>query len=420
MKKILVILDGAADLPIEVFGGKTPLEAANTPNLDFFSETGKLGYMYPIDEETAPGSDTSLVSLFGNNPKECRRGIYEAVGVKAQFKKGDIAFRANFATIDNLKSRRVIDRRAGRTLTTKDAYYLAKSINNQVKLSCDFEFIPGIQHRAVLILRGGFSDNISNTDPEWSPGAVNVFNFSESLDDRENSKYTAKVLNEFLFQANKVLENHPINLKRISKGLLPANFIFTRGGGIEKPKLRQYKTWMSINPMPLEIGLSELSGMKVFSFSYPDLKDIDSYENLYNGLKQSIKFAIKIIRKKHKHYSGCYIQLKETDIPGHDNKPYEKKNMIELIDREFFSFLREFVRDKEIKIVVTCDHSTPCKLKTHSSDPVPVLVYESDLEHKDSKKYNSNPQRFCENRAKKGVLGKIYGKDFIKKTGLND
>ena len=410
MKKILVILDGASDLPVNIFGGKTPLESSNTPNLDWFVKNGKLGYMYPIDENTIPGSDDSLISIFGNNPKQCRRGIYEAIGLGIKLKKGDIVFRTNFGTIDNLKSKIVIDRRAGRTLTTKEARELAKTINEKIKLGCKFEFYPAIQHRGVLVFRGGFSDNITNTDPEWNPEKENKFRFSEPLDEDEESKYASNVLNDFLDQVFRILDKHPVNEERRKKGLLPANMLLTRGGGSELPKLKQYRTWMSINPMPLEIGISQLSGMKTFSFKYPELKKIDVYQNLHDGLNQSIKFAVKTIKKRHKDFLGCYLQFKETDIPGHDNKPYEKKNMIEDIDKRFFSFLRKFAEKNKIKVVITCDHSTPCNKKMHSADPVPVLVYGEDKD---------GSEKFCEKDAKKGSLGKICGKDLFEKTGLN-
>jgi 2,3-bisphosphoglycerate-independent phosphoglycerate mutase len=411
MKKILIVLDGASGLPVKAFAGKTPLEIADTPNLDFFAEKGKMGYMYPLDEKTAPGSDNSLISIFGNDPKNCKRGVYEAIGLGISLKRGDLALRTNFGTINNLKEKKVIDRRAGRTLSTKEAKILASDLNKKIKLNCEFEFKSAVQHRGVLVLRGGFSDDISNVDPEWSPGSVNHFKFSEPLNDDENSKYTSNILNDFLFQAHKILKDHPINLKRKKKGLLPANFIFTRGGGIEKPKLKQYRTWMSINPMPLEIGISELSGMKTFSFTYPELKGIDAYKNLYNGLDKTIQFAIKTIKKQHKHHSGCYIQFKETDIPGHDNKPYEKKNMLEIIDKKFFGFLKKFIEDKDIRVVVTCDHSTPCKLKMHSHHPVPVLAYDN--------KERDRTAQFSESEAKKGSLGKMFGKKFIERIELN-
>jgi len=412
MKKILVILDGASGLPENCFGGRSVLDVAETPNLDFFAKRGKTGYMYPINEKKIPGSDDALVSIFRSNPLLSRRGVFEALGLGAKFTRGDLVLRTNFGTIDNLTSKKIIDRRAGRTLTTKEAQILAKSLNDEIKLPCKFEYHQGVQHRGVLILKGGFSDNISNIDPEYSKGSSLRFEFSKPFDDEEEvAKYTSNVLNDFITQAFEILNKHPINLERQRKGLLPVNIFFTRGGGIEIPKLKKYKGWMSINSYPLEIGLAKVLGMNNFAFSYPKLKKIDVYDNLYNSLNKSIKFAAKIIKKQHKNYLGCYIQFKETDVPGHDNKPYEKKNMLEMIDKRFFGFLRKFIRGKDIKVVVTCDHSTPCKLKRHSVDPVPVLVYGG---HR-----SDETIKFCEIEARKGSLGKMYGKDFMKKTGLD-
>lgn len=416
LKKILIVLDGASDLPNPSLNGKTPLEAADMPNLDYFSENSKMGYMYPISESIAPGSDNSLISMFGNNPDLCKRGIYEAIGAGIIIKKNDLALRANFGTIDNLKSKKVIDRRVGRTLTTKEARLLAKELNEKIKLPCEFLFMPTVQHRGVVVFRGEkFSENITNIDPEWKETNVNKnqkdsFEFSAPIGNDLNSKFSSFILNEFVSQAFRILSCHPINLERQRKGFLPANMIFIRGAGVNIPKIKKYKNWMSINPMPLEIGISKLSGMKVFSFPYPELKTMDSYNNLYEGLDAAIKFAIKTLQKNHAKFSGCYIQFKETDVPGHDNKPLEKKKMLELIDKEFFSFLKKFSLKYNFKLVVTCDHSTPCKLKSHSTDPVPVMVFDE--------KNNDSTFHFCETIAKEGILGKIYGKDFMKKTGL--
>jgi len=405
MKKILVILDGAADLEVGAFGGKTPLEVAETPNLDYFASNGNMGYMYPIHEGVVPGSDNALISIFGNDPKLSKRGVLEAIGAGFELKRGDLALRTNFGTIDNLKNKEVIDRRVGRTLSNKEAKILSEALNKKIKLPVKFEFKPLVQHRGVLVLRGGFSDNISIIDKD---NKGSKFKFSEPLDEEDNSKYTADILNEFVEQSFKILNNHPINLERIRKGLFPANMVFMRGGGVEKVKLKQYKSWMSINSMPLEIGIGKLSGMKNFSFKYPELRGIDVYDNLYKGLNESMMFGIKILKKNHGDFTGCYIHFKETDVPGHDNKPFEKKNMIEKIDKGFFGFLRQMVEKYDWRVVVTCDHSTPCKLKAHSAHPVPVLVYPG-------KDYS---QRFTEVESRVGNLGKIYGGEFMEKTGL--
>jgi len=410
MKKILVIFDGLADLPTKSLRDKTPCEVARTPNLDFFAKNGTLGYMYPLDKKIIPASDNALISIFGNDPKECRRGVYEAIGAGINLKKNFLAFRINIGTIENIKSKKVIDRRAGRTLTTKESLELAKAINKKVKLPCNFEFKSTIQHRGVLILKGKFSENITNIDTEYSKTKSNIFRFSKPLDKNKKSIETAHILNDFIQQAHKILNKHPINLKRKKKGLYPANMIFTRGAGTKIPKIKSYKNWLSINSMPLEIGIAKVSKMKNYSTSLPKLKTIDVYKNLYSSLSKNIKFTKKILKKEHKNFEGCYIHFKETDIPGHDNKPFEKIKMLQYIDEYFLSFLKKLTIENDWQIVVTCDHSTPCKLKNHSNHPVPVLLY--------NKKNKDETKRFTERESRKGKLREIYGKNFMKKTKL--
>ncbi len=412
MKGVLIILDGLGDLPNKQLDNKTPLEAAHTPNMDFFAARGELGYLYTVKPGFIPESDEAIISIFNNDLLDSTRGQLEARGTNLELKRGDLALRVNFATIDSLEKGNIKDRRAGRTLTSAEAELLADSLN-EIKLPCKFDFVPTIQHRAVLVLRGGFSDNVLGNDRTYFKGRsedADKIMDCKSLDDDENSVYTANIMNEFLRKANDVLKKHPVNVLRKEKGLLPANYLFLRGPGIEKPKLKQYKKWVSANYMPLEIGFSKTSGMKNFSFTYPRLKGIDSYKNLYDGLKKACKHSIKIIKKSIKKCDYVYIHIKETDLPGHDNKPFEKKLMLEYIDKSLFSFLRGFAPAKKIKIAVTGDHSTPCKLRNHSADPVPVLLYNFGI---------PKEKKFNENECKKGKLGRIVGKEFLSKVGFN-
>ncbi len=241
MKGILVILDGVGDLPCKQLDGKTPLEAANTPNMDFLATRGELGYMYPVKSGFIPESDEAIVSIFGNNLISSTRGQLEARGTDLKLTRGDLALRVNFATIDSLEKKNIIDRRVGRTLTTVEAEILAKALNNKIKLPCKFVFKPTIQHRAVLLFMGGFSDNISGNDFTYIQGKSqneNKINFCKPLDDDENSQYSANIVNEFLEKAYEILNKHPINEERRKRGLMPANFLLVRGAGIEPPKLK--------------------------------------------------------------------------------------------------------------------------------------------------------------------------------------
>ena len=412
MKGILVIIDGMGDLSSKQLGEKTPLEVAETPNLDFLATRGEMGYMYPVRPGFVPESDEAIVSIFGNELISSTRGQLEARGTDIKLTRGDLALRVNFSTIDSLEEENMIDRRAGRTLTTAEAKILAEAINNNIKLPCEFVFQPTVRHRAVLIFRGGFSDNISGNDLTYSKGKatpVDKITFCKPLDDDENSQYTVNILNEFLEKAYEVLNNHPINKERKRRGLMPANYLLVRGAGIEPPKLKPYKKWVSAAYMPLEVGFSKVSGMKTFNFEQPELKKLDVYANLYESLAKACKFSIKILKRNRKSADYAYIHIKETDTAGHDNKPAEKKMMLEYIDKTLFNFLRKFAPSNKVKVVITADHSTPCKLKTHSSDPVPVLFYN-----------NSPPKekKFCEKEARKGSLGRIIGSDLLVKVGF--
>lgn len=412
MKGIFVIVDGMGDLPNKQLGEKTPLEAAQMPNADFLASRGEMGYMYSVKPGFVPESDEAIVSIFGNDLISSTRGQLEARGTNIKLVRGDLAWRVNFATIDSYENENILDRRAGRNLQTWEAEALAKSLNN-IKLAVPFIFKATLGHRGVLIFKGGFSDNLSGNDLVYSGGKSLVHDKISSvkpLDEEENTQYSANVVNDFLEKAFEVLDKHPINEARRKKGLLPANFLLIRGAGVEVPKLKYYKKWMSVNYMPLEKGFAKVCGMTNFAFEYPKSKEIDSYESLWAGLKKACRFSAKAIKKNYKKFDYAYVHLKETDLPGHDNKPFVKKEMLEYIDKTFFNFLRKFCPPNKIKVAITADHSTPCKLKAHSADSVPVLLYNDSI---------PKEKKFNEKEARKGTLGKIDGKEFLSRVGFN-
>ena len=411
LKGILVIIDGLGDLPCKELNNKTPLEAAAKPNLDFFSARGEIGYMYPVKPGYVPESHESILSIFGNNINSVSRGQLEAIGAGIKLEKGDLAFRVNFASINNLQSRNIIDRRAGRNLTTEEAEILAKDINKNVKLPIPFIFKSTIQHRGVLVFKGNFSDNISSNETAYSENG----NFGQKIqlckpvDKEENSLYTASIVNDFLKQSYLILEKHSVNEERKKRRLLPANFLLLRGAGVQNIKLNVYNKWEAIVYMPLEIGFAKASKMNAYSFNYPRSNEKDVYFNIYDGLKCACDYSIKMIKKLYKKVDYLYIHIKETDLAGHDNKPFEKKEMIEFIDYTLFEFLKDFAPKNKIKVIVTGDHSTPCRLKMHSADPVPVLVYNFQL---------PNEKIFDEKNSRIGSLGRLNGSELLFKAGF--
>jgi len=414
MKGVFVIIDGLADRPCRQLHNRTPLEIANKPNLDYMAARGKQGFMYPVHEDFIPSTNESVVEIFGQKWQDYPRGWLEALGAGVKLVKGDLAFRVNFATIDNLKDKNVIDRRAGRTLTTKEAKILSKEIN-KIFVPRKFIFQPTIQHRGVLVFRGGFSDNITEMDPAHHPNnksETGKFRFSVPEDDDENSEYTANLVNNFIENTFEVLDKHPVNEKRRKKGFYPANILLLRSPGIYIKKIDKFRRWACATPVPVMEGICKVLGINLFEFSEIDLKDNDAYKNFKKNIKLEIKKSIHLIKKKKDLFDYVLVYIKETDVAGHDNKPQEKVDMIELIDKNLFSFLKKFSEKNKIKIAVTADHSTPCNLKMHSSDPVPLLLFDPE------KKEIDETIVFNENQAKKGSLGKIKGSGVMKKIGF--
>lgn len=406
MKGVLILVDGLGDLPTQKLEGKTPLEVAKKPNLDYLASHGKLGLMYPIKKNVTPGSDEAVISILGNRLNISYRGWFETIGAGIKLRRGDLAFRANFATIDNLDNRNIIDRRVGRNLTTKEATILTNDIKNKIK-SRKFIFKNTIQHRGVFVLKGSFSENVTGTDlPLYTEkGRTGKFHYSEPLDETENSRFTAEMVNEFVYKSAKILENHPVNINRLKRGVLPANVILLRGPSNHAPELIKYKDWGAIVYMPVEIGISKVSDITPFTFPYPELKG-DVYPTLHKGLRKACKFAIKTLKKQVDKFDYFYIHFKETDVPGHDNRPHEKVKMIEELDKLFFKKFKKFAEKNKIKVIITADHSTPCILKDHSADPVPVLYCDWERHKTES---------FSEKTAEQGTLGKFNGPDLLKK-----
>ncbi len=413
MKGIFVVIDGAADEPSKVLNGKTPLEAAETPHLDKLASGGRVDYCYTVKEGVAPESSTAILSLLGYDPTKVARGTLEALGAGVNLTRGDLAFRTNFATVEDLETNTVLDRRAGRTLTTKEAKQLAQAVQSRVTLPFPYEFVPTMGHRGVLVIRGGFSNNISDVDPAYEGGKV-VLNarekvrFAKPLDEEEDSHLAANLVNTFVRESHAVLDEHHLNKVRARKGLFSANFLMCRGAGTALPPYRKLKgKWLGVVYSPLEIGIAKAAKMDVRSFDYPPLKGTDVYAHLHAGLKKAIKKSVAALRKNEHKYDYFFIHIKETDLPGHDNKPHEKVAMLELLDRRLFSSILKLAQKHKARVVITPDHTTSCKKKTHTADPVPVLFYDGERVREGNRRYTEA----------EGLTGTKYlGREVLEKT----
>ena len=407
LKLLFLVIDGMGDLPIEEFEGKTPLEFASTPNMDYLARNGKLGMMYTIGKGVAPESDAAVISILGYDPYKyyTGRGPIEAVGADIDMKDGDLALRCNFATLD--KKNRILDRRAGRDLTEEETSKLSKAINEEVKFDsypADFEFKSTISYRGVLVIKSRnkpLSSKITITDPAYE--MINgisiakkefkmVLDVSKPTDESKEAKISSSLVNEFTDESHKALENHEVNKKRIDEGKLAANCILSRSPSNKLPKLFSINEKYGVHfacllDMPVERGISKLAGMSLIPL-LPPTKNLQ---------KDSVIRANKIFEIS-PSYDCFYIHIKGPDEPGHDGNPVLKKELIEIIDTHFLGNFLPNVDLKDWLICITADHSTPCKLKRHSDDPVPILISGDKIE-------GDKKDGFGEEVCKKGSLG---------------
>jgi 2,3-bisphosphoglycerate-independent phosphoglycerate mutase len=403
-------LDGIGDLPTPVLNGKTPLEAANTPYIDELARKGKMGEVISVGKGISPQSDIAVFNMLGydfQGQKYAGRGIVEIIGSGVDFRDGDLALRGNFATIDNNK---IIDRRAGRDIIKQEANTICSFLEDNVKFddpNVSVRITPTISHRVIVKFRHdkkSLSDKVTNTDPAYGKlngigiAKTNVDNMtvqnSISEDHSESSTLSANIVNEFTTKSIALMKDHYVNLDRIAKNKKPMNVILLRDAGNSVPHLQPINEKYGISTsclvdMPVEIGIAKIIGMDLFRS-----QKIDDYHQ--KGME-----VAKILDS----YNLVYVHIKGPDEYGHDGDAQGKMSNIELIDKNFFgTFLKSVTR--AYVVVISGDHSTPCIKKSHTDDPIPLLVSGTGIE-------SDGSERFTESWASKGSIGTLKGSEVI-------
>jgi 2,3-bisphosphoglycerate-independent phosphoglycerate mutase len=339
-KIVLLVIDGLGGLP-KLDTGKTELETARTPNLDKLATKGICGLTEPVSPGITPGSAPGHLALFGYDPTkfEVGRGILEALGIDFDLKKGDVAARGNFCTIDNKGL--ITDRRAGRISTEENAKLCNKL--SRIKLDGAQLFVtPVKEHRFLLVFRGeGLSGDASDSDPQQVGVApLSIVGYSTK------GRKTAKLANEFSAKAKAVLaDSHP------------ANMVLLRGFS-QHPNLPTMNEIFKLNPAaiaayPMYRGLAKLVGMKVLNTGPTTAEEFDT------------------LVKHYAEHDFFFIHVKKTDSTGEDGDFDAKVQALEEIDR----LLPKITDLNPDVLIVTGDHSTPALLKGHSWHPVPIVLY---------------------------------------------
>jgi 2,3-bisphosphoglycerate-independent phosphoglycerate mutase len=397
-----VLLDGCGDRPVPELNYTTPLEAAYTPNLDRIASRSKLGRVTTVGRGIAPESDIAVFNMLGYSfaAGYPGRGVIEAVGSGLELKDGDLALRANLASA---KGPLIVDRRAGRNLTQEEADRLAADLNGMSLPGARFEFRATVSYRGVLVIRADalLSAAISNTDPAYArvggfgaaketPGPERFVNcVPESKED--GAIRAAKLVNEFSARAQRVLNSSEVNRERVRQGKLPANIVLLRDAGDHIPRLTSFSERYGMKgtalvEMPAEVGIARLLGMKMVTIK--DRKDLREKAALFSSeLSEG---------------TVVYVHIKGPDEFGHDGDARGKKKNIESIDRDFFPAPLALLDD--MRFAVSCDHATPCTIKRHSDDPVPLLI---------SSESKGDGRRFNEPNSKLGSLGHCRGNEVL-------
>ena len=396
-KAVLVSIDGLGDRPIAELGARTPLEAAITPTFDVMAREGMVGLVDPYAPGIPCGTDVGHLCMLGYDPKEVYsgRGPIEAMGAGLELFPGDVAFRCNFATVD--EEGMVQDRRAGRI--SQGTAELGRILDNiRLEENVIANFAPGTEHRAVLVLRGvGLTPHVSDSDPGGKNEGMAMQPVCP-LDATEAGKKTAGALQQYLKIARELLSQHPINKQRVLSGLLPANAILTRSGGIvtQCTPLRERFAGIQCAAVAGEItvqAVAKMAGMK--TFIHPGITG--SYA--FNGQLKA-RAVLELLEDN----DLVLVHIKATDLAGHDGRWDQKKTIIEQIDKMVEEIKTNSQGDT--LIAITADHSTPCEVGEHTGDPVPVVIWGKGIRVDQQTTYG-------ETACSLGGLGRITGKDFF-------
>ena len=365
MKYVIVLGDGMADKPIEELGNKTPLEYANTPMMDKLSKMSEVGLVHTIPEGMSPGSDTANLSVLGYDPKKyyTGRSPLEALSIGVDMKTTDIALRCNIVTVstDDLpyEEKTIIDHSSSE-ISTEDAAVLLEAVKEGLENDI-YKFYLGTSYRHLTI---------------WDKGEVVPLTPPHDVLGQKIGQYLPKdeVLREMQKKSYDILANHPLNIERMKKGLNPANSVWFWGAGT-RPCLSSFeektnKKGVMISAVDLLKGIGVGASMTNIIVEGADGTLHTNYEGKANA-------AIKALTED--DFDFAYIHVEAPDEMGHQGSIERKIKAIEFLDERVIKTVYEALTEKgvDFRMMVLPDHPTPICVRTHTSDPVPFMLYDS-------------------------------------------
>lgn len=403
MKYIIVLGDGMADEPIDALEGKTPLQVASTPTMDFLAKNGKVGTFETVPKGFHPGSEIANLTVLGYDVTKVfeGRGSLEAASMGIGINPNEMAMRCNLICIEDGKIKNHSAGHISNEEATELINFLQAQLGNEV-----ISFYPGISYRHLLKIKNG-DKRLLCTPPHDVPSTP----FSEVLVKPQvgDASSSADLINDLILKSQELLSNHPINLKRISEGKDPANSIWPWSPGY-KPMMQTLSELYGIKKGVVISAVDLIRGIGVYAGLEPIIVDgaTGLYDTNYEG---KVDAAIKAIKGD---TDFVFLHIEASDEAGHEGNVALKVKTIEYLDSRVLSPLINAISqmEEDVVIAVLPDHPTPCRIRTHTSDLVPFLIYHKGI-------MADNVDLFDEISAKNGSYKHLKGDEFIKHLIVN-
>ncbi|MCD6539464.1 MAG: cofactor-independent phosphoglycerate mutase [Candidatus Omnitrophica bacterium] len=382
MKYVVIVPDGAPDYPCEELEGKTPLEVAETPNMDYLAKEGLIGRVKTIPRGFNPSSDVANLSLLGYEPEKyyTGRGPLEAANLGIELSLKDVAFRCNLITeVDGILS----DYSAGH-ISNREAQIIIDILNKNLG-SSQIRFFPGVSYRNLMVFKGGREFNLQNLKT-FPPHDIIGSPIDKFLPKGENSQY----ITELIQKSRDILSNHEINTVRVDLGENPANMIWLWGQGV-KPQIPDFKERFGkkgaiISAVDLIKGIGRIIGFRVIEVEGAT----GFYDTNYQGKAKSALRALEEV-------DLVYIHIEATDEAGHNQDLRMKITCLERIDKLVLGTILAERNLKDTRILIVPDHFTPLSKRTHTPEPVPFVIAGEGIP-------GSMTSRFSEEEAQRSSL----------------
>lgn len=397
MKSIIILGDGMADVPVEALGYKTPMQVADTPYMDMLCKYGVAGRLKTVPDNFHPGSEVANLSILGYDLPAVYegRGVLEAASIGVDLQPGEMAMRCNLICVKGS----ILKNHSAGHITTEEAGQLICSLNKELG-SDKIRFHTGVSYRHLLVVKGG-NTHLNCTPPHDVP--LHPFRPCLVKPLAEEADETAALINDLIIRSQVLLKGHPVNKKRIAEGKDPANSIWPWSPGY-RPSMKTmqemygFRNGSVISAVDLIRGIGRYAGLKNI-----EVEGITGlYDTNYEGKAAAAIEALKTD-------DFVYLHVEASDEAGHEGNVKLKIKTIEYLDQRLIKPIYEEVSKwkEPVAIAVLPDHPTPCATRTHTSDPVPFLIYKPGEEA-------DNVIRFDEFSVQEGKYGILQKDEFIR------